>query len=99
MTKADIIDRLAAGTGLTRIETEAVVNGFLTVVIDALQAGDHIELRGFGSFRVHHRKGRVARNPQTNEEVHVEDRYVPVFRPARDFRQAVDEARKGGASP
>ena len=92
VTKTEIIERLAAGTGLTRIETEAVVNGFLAVVGEALTAGEPVEIRGFGSFRIQHRKGRTARNPQTNEAVEVADRYTPVFRPSRDLRDAVDAA-------
>ncbi len=94
MTKADIIDRIATGTGLTKIETEAVVNGFITCVMDALEAGEGLELRGFGSFRVQHRKARKARNPQTNEEVRIGPRYVPVFRPSNDLRKTVDGAMK-----
>lgn len=94
MTKADIIDRIATGTGLTKIETEAVVNGFITCVVDALEDGDGLELRGFGSFRVQHRKARKARNPQTNEEVRIGPRYVPVFRPSKDLRKTVDRAMK-----
>jgi nucleoid DNA-binding protein len=94
VTKTDIIDQIAAGTGLTRIETEAVVNGFLSVVTEALEAGEDVELRGFGAFRVQPRKARVARNPQTNEEVEIEARYVPVFKPSRDFRDGVDAAAK-----
>lgn len=94
VTKADIIDRIATGTGLTKIETEAVVNGFITCVMDALEAGDGLELRGFGSFRVQHRKARKARNPQTNEEVRIGPRYVPVFRPSNDLRKTVDRAMK-----
>ena len=94
VTKADIIDRIATGTGLTKIETEAVVNGFITCVIDALESGDGLELRGFGSFRVQHRKARKARNPQTNEEVRIGPRFVPVFRPSKDLRKSVDRASK-----
>ena len=94
MTKADIIDRIATGTGLTKIETEAVVNGFITTVMDALEEGDGIEIRGFGSFRVQHRKARKARNPQTNEEMRIGPRYVPVFRPSSDLRKSVDRAMK-----
>ncbi len=94
MTKTDIIERLAVGTGLTRIETEAVVNGLLAVVGEALEAGESVEIRGFGSFRVQHRRGRTARNPQTNEEIEIADRFVPVFRPSRDLRDAVDAAAK-----
>lgn len=92
MTKADIIDRIAVGTGLTKIETEAIVNGFVTTLTDALKRGDSVEIRGFGSFRIQFRKARKARNPQTNEEVRVGPRYVPLFRPSRELSKAVDES-------
>lgn len=94
VTKSDIIDRIASGTGLTRIETEAVVNGFLATVIDSLKRGEGLEIRGFGSFRVQHRKARTARNPQTNEEIDIDARYVPVFKASKELRQVVDEAVK-----
>ena len=94
MTKADLVDRIAHGTGLTKIETEAVVNGFIATVIQALTDGETIELRGFGSFQVRHRAARTARNPRTKEKVDIPARYVPVFKPSRDFREAVDEAAK-----
>ena len=94
VTKADIIDRIATGTGLTKIETEAVVNGFITTLIDAMKEGDGVEIRGFGSFRVQPRKPRTARNPQTNEEVRIGPRFVPVFRPSRDLRKLVDQNMK-----
>jgi nucleoid DNA-binding protein len=94
VTKADIIDRIAMGTGLTKIETEAVVNGFIATVMRALEDGENIEIRGFGSFKVKHRAARTARNPRTNEKVEVAARYVPAFKAARDFREAVDAASK-----
>lgn len=92
MTKADIVDVIAASTGLTKIETEAVVNGFLQTVIDAMKRGDTIELRGFGSFKVVKRAQRVARNPKTNEEVIVPEQHVPVLKISKDFKKAVSEA-------
>ena len=98
VTKADIIERIASGTGLTKIETEAVVNGFIATVIKALTQGEGVELRGFGSFRAQHRAARTARNPRTKEVVDIEARYVPVFKPSKDFRDAVDEARKRDAN-
>ena len=94
MTKADIVDRIAAGTGLTKIETEAVVSGFVATVIQAMQEGEGIEIRGFGSFKVQRRAPRLARNPRTNEEVEIGERFVPVFKASRDFRDAVDAAGK-----
>ncbi len=90
MNKADIIDRVAEGTGLTKIETEAVVNGFIHTVIDAMKEGKSIELRGFGTFKIQHRAPRTARNPRTNEELQVPARYVAVFKPSKDFRNAVE---------
>jgi nucleoid DNA-binding protein len=95
MTKADIVDRIAAGTGLTKVETEAVVDGFMVTVIDALATGGGVELRGFGSFRVRERAARTARNPLTDEPVEVPARRVPVFKPAQEFRRAVDAGREG----
>jgi DNA-binding protein HU-beta len=98
MTKADIVDRLAEGTGLTKIETKAVVDGFMTVVGQALKEGERIELRGFGSFSVQHRAPRMARNPQTNEPIQVEARYVPVFNVSKQLEEAVDARMKASAS-
>ncbi len=92
MTKADIVDRVARGTGLTKIETEAVVEGFMATVMEAMEEDERIELRGFGSFEVVRRAPRTARNPRTNEEIRVEARYVPVFNVSPDFRDAVNEA-------
>ncbi|HMD13745.1 MAG TPA: HU family DNA-binding protein, partial [Bacteroidota bacterium] len=48
LTKADIVDHIASGTGLTKVETEAVVDGFIQTVIEALKEGKNIEIRGFG---------------------------------------------------
>jgi len=94
MTKADIVDRIAEGTGLTKIETKAVVEGFMTTVHQAMEEGERIELRGFGVFEVQHRAPRTGRNPQTNEPVPIDERFEPVFRPSDKFKAAVDEARK-----
>lgn len=98
MTKADIVNRVAEGTGLTKIETEAVVNGVLSVIKDALVSEDRVEIRGFGSFKVQKRAPRIARNPRTNETVEVDACYVPVFKPSRSFRDAVMEAYHANGS-
>ena len=92
MTKADIIERISGGTGLTKVETEAVVNGFISVVKDSLLDGERVDLRGFGSFGVQYRAARTARNPRTNQPVHVPETYVPFFKPSREFRKNVDRS-------
>ncbi len=94
MTKADIVDVIAAATGLTKVETEAVVDGFISTVIDAMKAGKNIEIRGFGSFKVKKRKGRMARNPRTGEQVKVEEHFVPTFKVSKDLKHVVDENLK-----
>lgn len=96
MTKADIVDRIAKGTGLTKIETKAVVEGFMSTVKNAMEEGKRIELRGFGVYEVERRAPRTGRNPQTNEPVPIDERFDPVFRPSNQFREAVDEAHKEG---
>lgn len=92
MTKADIVDIISSSTGLTKVETEAVIKGFLETVIDAMKHGETIELRGFGSFKVVKRAQRVARNPKTNEEVIVPEQYVPTLKISRDFKESVNKA-------
>jgi DNA-binding protein HU-beta len=99
LTKADIVDVIAAATGLTKVETEAVVDGFISTVIDAMKAGKNIEIRGFGSFKVKKRKGRMARNPRTGEQVMVEEHFVPIFKVSKDLKHVVDENLKKAATP
>ena len=90
MTKADIVDQISSATGLTKLETEAVINGFIASVKQAIVGGETIHLRGFGSFQVQHRAPRTARNPRTNEAVKIGERYVPIFKASREFRDSVD---------
>lgn len=95
MTKADIVEKVADGTGLTKLETEAIVEGFLNTVIQSLREGKGIEIRGFGSYKVKKKSSRFARNPRTGEKVYVEEHYVPVFKFSKDFKAAVDAGMKG----
>jgi DNA-binding protein HU-beta len=98
MTKADIVEKVALGTGLTKLETEAIIEGFLTTVIQALREGKGIEIRGFGSYKVKKKKARYARNPRTGEKVYVGDHFVPVFKFSKDFKSAVDAGMKESSS-
>ncbi len=93
MTKADIVEKVASGTGLTKLETEAIIEGFLNTVIQSLRDGEGIEIRGFGSYKVKKKKGRYARNPRTGEKVFVDDHYVPVFKFSKDFKSIVNKGR------
>ena len=96
MTKADIVDTIATATGLTMVETEAVFDGFNSTVISALKDGKNIEIRGFGSFKVKKRKGRVARNPRTGEQVMVGEHWVPLFKVSKEVKLLVNENLQKG---
>ncbi len=89
VTKADIVDKIASETGLTKLETKAVVDGFLLSIIDALASGNRIELRGFGVFSVKSRKPRMARNPRTGDPVPLEERFIPAFKVSSEFQEKV----------
>lgn len=94
MTKADIVDEISKSTGLTKIETKAVVDGVFASIINAITAGKRIELRGFGVFKHKSRKPRMARNPKSGELVPLEKRYVPVFKPSPEFLSKVNDNLK-----
>jgi DNA-binding protein HU-beta len=89
MTKADIVDQIAKGTGLTRKETAAVVDGLFSMVTFALQNGERVELRGFGTFCLRQRKKKVVANPKTGKLMHIPDRIVPDFKPSPQLKAAV----------
>ena len=63
MTKAELVDHVAATVQLPKAQTDAVLTQCLQAIMDALQAGDAVELRGFGRFQLRHRTARAGRNP------------------------------------
>lgn len=87
VTKQELVDKLADGIGLTRVETQAVVDGFLALVMEAVANGDRVELRRFGVWKPVQRKGRSVRTPDGLHEVHIPDRIAAVFVPADEFRE------------
>ena len=96
MTKADLVEQVAdaIGPGVTKKDCSLVVDAFLNAVKRALANGEHIEIRGFGTFKVRKRKSRMARNPRTGEPVKVPARKVPVFKPSKHLRKRVAKLGK-----
>ncbi|MDX8404715.1 MAG: integration host factor subunit beta [Mariprofundus sp.] len=93
MTKSELVEIIAEQQGgITRREAEVVVNTIFSVIGDALASGDHVELRGFGSFTTKAREARIGRNPKTGESVAVAAKSVPHFKPGKDLRERVDQA-------
>ena len=92
MTKADIVDIIAEATGLTKVETEAVIDGFLSTIKNSLREGERVEFRGFGSFSVKKRMPKKARNPGTGEVVYLPERYVPTFKASKLLKEMITES-------
>ena len=92
MTKSDIIKEVAEGTGLTKVEIEAVLDGIITSISESLKRGERIDLRGFGSFIVKHRSARDARNPATREIVKLNERHIPAFKVSKIFKEVVNKS-------
>jgi integration host factor beta subunit len=89
MTKQDIVEDIALRTGLTKKEVAEAVELFLKNIGQALAEGKHLEIRGFGTFKVKQRKARMARNPRTGESVPVPERKVPVFKVSKMLKDRV----------
>jgi DNA-binding protein HU-beta len=94
LTKADIVNIIAEGTGLTKVETQAVVDGFLASLTYALKQGESVDFRGFGSFKVTERKARRGRNPKTGEEMIIPKHKTPVFRCSKDLKRYLNEVNE-----
>ncbi len=93
MTKSELIERIAQKqTQLAYRDVELAVKTVLEHMAERLASGDRIEIRGFGSFSLHYRPGRVGRNPKTGAPVSLPAKHVPHFKPGKELRERVDEA-------
>jgi integration host factor subunit beta len=90
VTKADLVEDVIKVTRLPRKESEQIVEIVFDSIISALQGGDKIEIRGFGSFRTRERRGRVGRNPKTGEKVDVPAKRIPFFKPSKELKDYVN---------
>jgi integration host factor subunit beta len=98
MTKADLVEKVTRLGDLTRRDGEVIVETIFGSVIGALQSGDKIEIRGFGSFRIRQRNPRIGRNPKTGERVDVPAKRVPYFKPSKELRDLVNPGEAAKAS-
>jgi integration host factor subunit beta len=90
MTKAELVDEVSRTSDLTRKHSEVIVEAVFSSIVDALQQGDKIELRGFGSFRVRRRHSRTGRNPKTGAGVIVPAKSIPHFKPGKELRELIN---------
>ena len=89
MNKTELITLPAQSAGLTRKDTERVINAAIDAITAALVNGDKVQLSGFGSFEVKDREARVGRNPHTKETVEIPATKVPVFKASKVLRDTV----------
>jgi integration host factor subunit beta len=100
LTKNDIVRTLAEKYELEIASTRRVVQGTLDMVLEALLKDDKVELRNFGVFEVIERKGRIARNPKSKQEVFIPERKVVKFKPGKVMEDKITTpSMKGGIQP
>ena len=93
MTKSGLIEEVARLTPhISKKDTEVVVNTIFDSMIEALKAGERIEIRGFGSFQVKVRDAREGRNPKTGEPVHISAKRTPFFKVGKELKEMVDRS-------
>lgn len=89
MNKTELVSAVAAQSGLTKKDAERALSAILDTITTTLQNGDKVQLLGIGTFEVKERSARMGRNPLTKEEMLIEAKKLPVFRPGSKFREAI----------
>jgi integration host factor subunit beta len=99
VTKSELIERISEKLKLPNGKAEQIVNCVFDSMVKALQEGEGIEIRGFGSFTVREYKAYEGRNPRTGETVHVAPKKLPFFKVGKDLRERVNAAFLGKELP
>jgi integration host factor subunit beta len=91
MTKAELVEDVAREAEMTKKDAERLVEIVFESIIDTLNQGEKIELRGFGSFRVRERGARRGRNPKTGDPVSIPAKRVPYFKPGKELKELIND--------
>jgi DNA-binding protein HU-beta len=89
MTKAELIDKIASGTGLSKADASRALDSTLNSVRAALKKGQKVTLVGFGTFAVVKRKSRKGRNPRTGQVITIPAAKIPKFTAGKSLKDAV----------
>ena len=89
MNKAELIERVARDTGLTKADSLRAIDALVDNVTKSLRKGEKVTLVGFGSFQTARRRARNGRNPQTGTPIKIAARRVPKFIPGKELRDEV----------
>jgi integration host factor subunit beta len=97
ITRSELVEKLAEQfPQLLPRDVELAVKTLLDTMTKALAEGKRIELRGVGSFVLHHRPSRTGRNPKSGDKVLIPEKKVPHFKPGKELRERVDYKAKDG---
>jgi integration host factor subunit beta len=92
VTRSELIERIADVRQDIQVrDVELAIKMLVEHMAQTVTAGDRIEIRGFGSFELHYRPARKARNPRTGEQVALDAKYAVHFKPGKDLRDKVNE--------
>ena len=94
MTKQEIVDIVSEATGLTKVETETVMNGIMGTIIESLASNERVELRGFGTWSTHIQKARISRNPKTGEKVDTPEKKTIHFKFGKELFDKINNEKK-----
>ena len=89
MNKTDLIAIAAQSAGLTKKDTERVLNAAIDAITASLCNGEKVQISGFGTFEIKSREARVGRNPHTREAIEIPATDVPVFKPSKALKDIV----------
>ncbi|HNU08211.1 MAG TPA: HU family DNA-binding protein, partial [Pyrinomonadaceae bacterium] len=89
----DLVERVAKEAELTKKDAEQLVEIVFDSIIDSLNSGEKIELRGFGSFRVRQRNERSGRNPKTGAAVSIPAKRVAYFKPGKELKELINKGK------
>ena len=90
MNKTELIEKIAAGSGLTKADSQKALDATIAAIKDALIAGDKVALIGFGTFSVNERPAREGINPATKEKIQIEAKKVAKFKAGAELADAIN---------
>lgn len=93
VTKAEVINEIADKTGIDRLDVQASVEAFFSVVKNSMADGENIYVRGFGSFINKKRAKKIARNISKNTAMVIEEHYIPSFKPSKVFVEKIKTSK------
>ncbi len=94
MNKTDLINAVAAGSGLNKVQSEKAIKSTIEAISNELSSGGSVTLIGFGTFSVMERQARMGKNPQTGQSINIPSKKVAKFKPGKALSEMVNPVAK-----